>query len=61
MKKLIIATLATGFLFSNVASAAETAAIEAPAKAASCVGCHGAAGNSVVPTFPNYQASMLTT
>lgn len=47
MKKLLIATLATGLMFTAQAYAAE-----APAKANTCVGCHGADGNSVVPNFP---------
>lgn len=48
MKKLAIATLSIGMLFNT-----QSFAIEAPAKAATCVGCHGADGNSVVPNFPN--------
>ncbi len=51
MKKLFIASITATLLFSasaysNVSSHA------APAIAASCVGCHGADGNSVVPNFP---------
>ncbi|WP_373018997.1 cytochrome c [Thiomicrorhabdus sp.] len=47
MKKLLVATLTTGLLFTASAQAAD-----APAKANTCVGCHGANGNSVVPNFP---------
>ncbi|MBF6059095.1 MULTISPECIES: c-type cytochrome [Thiomicrorhabdus] len=47
MKKIIIATLSASALF-----AASFGAQAAPAKAATCVGCHGADGNSVVPNFP---------
>jgi len=47
MKKLIIASMTATFLFSASANA-----MEAPASAASCVGCHAADGNSVVPNFP---------
>ena len=47
MKKLFIASVTVALLFS--ASAHST---EAPAVAASCSGCHGADGNSVVPNFP---------
>jgi len=49
MKKLLIATLSTGLFFSVTAQAAP---LEAPAKATTCVGCHGADGNSMVPNFP---------
>ena len=48
MKKLLIATLSAGFLF----SATTQAAMDAPAKSNTCVGCHGADGNSMVPNFP---------
>jgi len=47
MKKIILATAAATLL----ASTAMTAQA-APAKAATCVGCHGADGNSMVPNFP---------
>lgn len=47
MKKLILATFATTLLFSNASFA-----IEKPTKANTCVGCHGADGNSLVPNFP---------
>lgn len=46
MKKLLIATFAATALFSAQSFA------QAPAKSATCVGCHGADGNSVVPNFP---------
>lgn len=46
MKKLMIAAFATTALFSSASFA------QAPAKAATCVGCHGADGNSMVPNFP---------
>jgi cytochrome c553 len=46
MKKLIITALASTALFVTSAHA------QAPAKAATCVGCHGADGNSMVPNFP---------
>ena len=49
MKKLLIATLSTGLLLSANAQAEAPAA---PAKSATCVGCHGADGNSMVPNFP---------
>lgn len=49
MKKLLIATLSTGLLLSANAQAEAPAT---PAKAAMCVGCHGANGNSMVPNFP---------
>jgi len=49
MKKLLIATLSTGLLLSANAQAEGPAA---PAKSATCVGCHGADGNSMVPNFP---------
>lgn len=47
MKKLLVAALTTGALMS-----ASAHAIEEPAKAKTCVGCHGADGNSMVPNFP---------
>lgn len=47
MKKLLVAALTTGVLMS-----ASVHAIEEPAKAKTCVGCHGADGNSMVPNFP---------
>ncbi|WP_127470292.1 c-type cytochrome [Thiomicrorhabdus aquaedulcis] len=61
MKKLMIASVAATLLFS-----ASAYALEAPAKASTCIGCHGADGNSVVPNFPklagqhaSYTASQL--
>ena len=47
MKKLFIASMTATLLFSASANA-----MEAPAKQATCVGCHAADGNSVVPNFP---------
>lgn len=47
MKKTLIAALSAGLLFTATAQASE-----APAKANTCVGCHGADGNSMVPNFP---------
>ncbi|BBP46481.1 hypothetical protein THMIRHAS_18540 [Thiosulfatimonas sediminis] len=47
MKKIILAAAATTLLASTAMSAHA-----APAKAATCVGCHGADGNSMVPNFP---------
>lgn len=48
MKKTVI------FAFSALTLLATQAhAMEAPAKAKTCVGCHGADGNSMVPNFPN--------
>lgn len=47
MKKILLATLSCGFLLG-----ASTQAVAQPAKATTCVGCHGADGNSVVPNFP---------
>ena len=45
----MIATLSTAVLFSaNAYAEAPTK----PAKIASCVGCHGEGGHSVVPNFP---------
>lgn len=46
MKKIVIATLTATALFSSASFA------QAPAKSATCVGCHGADGNSMVPNFP---------
>ena len=46
MKKTILAAVALG-LFSSASFA-----MQPPAKANTCVGCHGADGNSVVPNFP---------
>lgn len=49
MKKFILATAAAGLLVSSQAFAEAPAK---PAKIASCVGCHGEGGHSVVPNFP---------
>ena len=46
MKKLMMTAIAATVLASGSAFA------QAPAKAATCVGCHGADGNSMVPNFP---------
>lgn len=47
MKKLLLIALTTSTLgLSNVYAA------DMPDKAKTCVGCHGADGNSMVPTFP---------
>lgn len=46
MKKLLVTALAATALLSTSAFA------QAPAKSATCVGCHGADGNSMVPNFP---------
>ncbi|KUJ72724.1 cytochrome c [Thiomicrospira sp. WB1] len=42
-----LAGLMTLFSFSPMATAADK-----PAKAQTCVGCHGPNGNSLVPTYP---------
>jgi cytochrome c553 len=47
MKKLFLIAFSSGLLFSQAAFAADM-----PAKAKTCVGCHGVDGNSVVPNFP---------
>ncbi len=46
MKKTLFALLATSVFSANAS------AMQPPAKANTCVGCHGADGNSVVATFP---------
>lgn len=46
MKKTIVTLFALG-MFSTASMA-----MEPPAKANTCIGCHGADGNSVVPNFP---------
>jgi len=51
MKALITILLATGWLFSTTALAGDAAA--GKSKAASCIGCHGVAGISVNPLWPN--------
>lgn len=48
MKKIFLGLAATTLLASNAFANAE----QAPAKANTCVGCHGADGNSIVATFP---------
>lgn len=47
MKKLTLLVLTSSLLIGGAAMAAEM-----PAKANTCVGCHGADGNSLVPNFP---------
>lgn len=47
MKKLLITALTATTMLAGTAAYAQ-----APAKAATCVGCHGADGNSMVPNFP---------
>lgn len=47
MKKLLIASISATLFMS-----ASVQAMEPPAKQATCVGCHAADGNSVVPNFP---------
>ncbi len=51
MKKLFIAPAVATLLFSASAYSAGSSHA-APAVSASCVGCHSADGNSVVPNFP---------
>lgn len=48
---LALASVAVLGLSSNAIAAGDAAA--GKAKAASCAGCHGAQGKSVVPTYPN--------
>jgi len=48
---LTLASVAVLGLSSNVMAAGDAAA--GKAKAASCMGCHGAQGISAVPTYPN--------
>ncbi len=54
MKKRFITSITATFLFSASAYATVSThtTVEAPAISATCVGCHGADGNSVVPNFP---------
>ncbi|MGC9385969.1 MAG: c-type cytochrome [Hydrogenovibrio sp.] len=47
MKLLTTITFTAAALLSPL-----TFAVDMPAKAKTCVGCHGADGNSVVPNFP---------
>jgi len=51
MNKLTLAFIAVLTLASTLAIAAGDAA-KGQAKAATCIGCHGVNGNSVVPSFP---------
>lgn len=53
MKRQILTVFAAVALASaaNIAAAGDVAA--GKAKAATCAGCHGAAGISAVPTYPN--------
>ncbi len=46
MKKSILTFVGIGLLSTSAF------AMQPPAKANTCVGCHGADGNSVVPNFP---------
>lgn len=55
MKNLLITAITAGFLFSTSANA-----MEAPAKSVTCVGCHGADGNSMVPNFPKLAGQHAT-
>lgn len=55
MKKLLMTAVTASFLFSASASA-----MEAPAKSVTCVGCHGADGNSMVPNFPKLAGQHAT-
>ncbi|WP_019555831.1 c-type cytochrome [Thiomicrorhabdus arctica] len=55
MKTLLLTAITTGFLFSVSANA-----MDAPAKSVTCVGCHGAAGNSMVPNFPKLAGQHAT-
>ena len=52
MKKLIVSSVVLLMSLAGVAHAAGDAAAGAD-KVAVCAGCHGADGNSMVPTFPN--------
>lgn len=47
MKKILLIAITTGLFYSQGAYATDM-----PAKANTCVGCHGAGGNSMVPNFP---------
>lgn len=51
MKKIIVSGMVLMFAFAGVAQAAGNAEA-GKTKAASCAGCHGVDGNSMVPTFP---------
>lgn len=50
MKKTVLTAFAATAI--TVLSTTSVYAMEMPAKAKTCVGCHGADGNSVVPNFP---------
>jgi len=52
MKKIIILGTAIALFGSMGAVQAAGDAAAGKAKSAACAGCHGADGNSVVPTFP---------
>ena len=52
MKKLIVSSIVLLMSLAGVAHAAGDAAA-GEGKAAACGGCHGADGNSMVPTFPS--------
>lgn len=51
MKKLMLAATSVTALFSMNVNAADVAA--GKAKAAMCAACHGPAGISAIPTYPN--------
>lgn len=51
MKKLVLAAAATMVLSANVMAAGDAAA--GKAKSAVCAACHGPAGVSTAPTYPN--------
>lgn len=53
MKNYIVATIASALLASAGVSLAAGDAAAGKAKAASCAGCHGAAGVSSNPIWPN--------
>ena len=52
MKKIIILGTAIALFGSMGATQAAGDAAAGKAKSAACAGCHGADGNSMVPTFP---------
>lgn len=52
MKKLVILAFSSALLLSAQVNAQTDAQPPKPAKIGQCIGCHGAGGNSVVPTFP---------
>lgn len=53
MKKVIVATVASVLMVSASFSMAAGDAAAGKTKAASCAGCHGAAGVSANPLWPN--------